>query len=128
MVAEIIENEIKFILGKCDELSGTDELEMILRTSFHKVQETAEQETLRATDGWICEFCEEIFTGRDFEEAEIKECDICGCIACKPCMEEHFLEWESGYLCKFCDDKVNLAMEEEEEEEEESDELSCERI
>ncbi len=115
MIAETIENEIKYILGKYDGITDTAELENILTESFHKVQEVAEQETLRATDGWICGFCDEISTGRDHEEAGVAECEICGTICCGNCMDnDHFCKWESGYLCIECDEKVNLAMEKEE--------------
>lgn len=115
MIAEIIKNEIEFILERYEKLADTHELEIVLKESFHKVQEATEEETLRATDGWICGFCDEISTGRDHEEAGVEMCDICGTICCRNCMDnDHFRKWESGYLCIECDEKVNSAMEKEE--------------
>lgn len=114
-VAETINYEINFILSKYEKLLDTAELEKNLRGSFKNVQEATEQETLKVTDGWICGFCDEISTGRDKEEAGVAECDICGTICCNNCMDnDHFIKWESGYLCIECDDKVNSAMEKEE--------------
>ncbi len=103
MIAETIENEIDCIIGKYDRITDAAELEDILRISFYKVQEATEQETLKSTSVWICDFCGDEFCGRCQEEAEVVKCRICGYICCKNCMEEHFSISRSR--CKDCDEK-----------------------
>ncbi|RJR12595.1 hypothetical protein C4588_01845 [Candidatus Parcubacteria bacterium] len=99
---KVIEKEIQTIMQEYRQNTAPEDLEKNLKESFGKFRESIEDDTVMAVDGWICEFCDEIFTGRSYEEAGVTECERCSNIVCDSCAETCIEERKGRFICKDC--------------------------